>query len=322
MSIILSKKIFFLFFIVSFSQLFADIVYLKNGKKIEGKIVNQSRTQIQIDINGKLELIDKQNINKIEFENLEERKKQEELKRQQEEERKKQEELKRQQEEERKKQEELKRQQEEERKKQEELKRQQEEERKKQEELKRQQEEERKKQEELKRKQEIKPPNTESVYLKTVVLPGWGEYSINNYYRSAIWGGLFWISLGATISEINKLKTFQKAYNNLNNLYQVSPPDYEFYFISQINNKKSLAKSSYNKANGLATLTILVYFLQFPFLYYDLREISYADPSKPTLASQIENIHEINLLNIEKNLRFGYNNFYPEQLIFIYESRF
>jgi flagellar biosynthesis GTPase FlhF len=287
MSFILSKKIFFLFFIVSFSQLFADIVYLKNGKKIEGKIVNQSRTQIQIDVNGKLELIDKQNINKIEFENLEERKKQEELKRQQEEERKKQEELKRQQEEERKKQEELKRQQEEERK-----------------------------------KQEIKPPNTEFVYLKTAVLPGWGEYSINNYYRSAIWGGLFWISLGATISEINKLKTFQKEYNNLNNLYQVSPPDYEFYFISQINNKKSLAKSSYNKANGLATLTILVYFLQFPFLHYDLREISYADPSKPTLASQIENIHEINLLNIEKNLRFGYNNFYPEQLIFIYESRF
>jgi hypothetical protein len=70
MSFILSKKIFFLFFIVSFSQLFADIVYLKNGKKIEGKIVNQSRTQIQIDVNGKLELIDKQNINKIEFENL------------------------------------------------------------------------------------------------------------------------------------------------------------------------------------------------------------------------------------------------------------
>ncbi len=103
MSFILLKKIFFLFFIVSFSQLFADIVYLKNGKKIEGKIVNQSRTQIQIEINGKLELIDKQNINKIEFENLEERKKQEELKRQQEEERKKQEELKRQQEEERKK---------------------------------------------------------------------------------------------------------------------------------------------------------------------------------------------------------------------------
>jgi flagellar biosynthesis GTPase FlhF len=301
MSFILSKKIFFLFFIVSFSQLFADIVYLKNGKKIEGKIVNQSKTQIQIDVNGKLELIDKQNINKIEFENLDERKKQEELKRQQEEERKKQEELKRQQEEERKKQEELKRQ---------------------QEELKRQQEEERKKQEELKRKQEIKPPNTESVYLKTVVLPGWGEYSINNYYRSAIWGGLFWISLGATISEINKLKTLQKEYNNLNNLYQVSPPDYEFYFISQITNKKSLAKSSYNKANGLAILTILVYFLQFPFLYYDLREISYADPSKPTLASQIENVHEINLLNIEKNLRFGYNNFYPEQLIFIYESRF
>ena len=123
-----------MFFIVSFSQLFADIVYLKNGKKIEGKIVNQSRTQIQIDVNGKLELIDKQNINKIEFENLKERKKQEELKRQQ---------------------------------------------------------EERKKQEELKRKQEIKPPNTEFVYLKTVVLPGWGEYSINNYYRSAIWGGLF-----------------------------------------------------------------------------------------------------------------------------------
>ena len=266
MSIILSKKIFFLFFIVSFSQLFADIVYLKNGKKIEGKIVNQSRTQIQIDVNGKLELIDKQNINKIEFENLKERKKREELKRQQ--------------------------------------------------------EEERKKQEELKRKQEIKPPNKESVYLKTVVLPGWGEYSINNYYRSAIWGGLFWISLGATISEINKLKTFQKEYNNLNNLYQVSPPDYEFYFISQINNKKSLAKSSYNKANGLAILTILVYFLQFPFLYYDLREISYADPSKPTLASQIENVHKINLLNIEKNLRFGYNNFYSEQLIFIYESRF
>ena len=252
MSIILSKKIFFLFFIVSFSQLFADIVYLKNGKKIEGKIVNQSGTQIQIDVNGKLELIDKQNISKIEFENLKERKKQEELK----------------------------------------------------------------------RKQEIKPPNTEFVYLKTVVLPGWGEYSINNYYRSAIWGGLFWISLGATISEINKLKTFQKEYNNLNNLYQVSPPDYEFYFISQINNKKSLAKSSYNKANGLTTLTILVYFLQFPFLYYDLREISYADLSKPTLASQIENVHEINLLNLEKNLRFGYNNFYPEHLIFIYESRF
>ncbi len=304
-------KTLFLIFISSFFSLFPDTIYLKNGKKIEGKIINQLRTKIQIEVNGKLELIDKENISKIEFENIEERKKQEELKRQQDEERKKQEELKRQQEEERKKQEELKRQQDEERKKQEELKRQ-------QEELKRQQEEER-------NKQEIKTPNTEFVYLKTAIFPGWGEYSINRPYKAMIFGGLFWISLAATISEVNKIKSIQKEYDNLSNIYfinnniiEIFPEEFDFYFINQISNKKSLIKSSINNANNLLILTVFVYFFQFPYLYYDLRTISFKNQK---FHESQQAIYDQNLFNLNKKISFNSNHFYNTPIIFIYQDK-
>lgn len=125
------------------TSLLADTIQLKNGNIIEGKILNQTRTKIQIQTEeGKVLLIDKSEVQRIKYgptrkeleQKQEEQRRQEELRRKQEEERKKQEE-------EQRRQEELKRKQEEERKKQEEKQR-------RQEELKRKQEEERKKQEE------------------------------------------------------------------------------------------------------------------------------------------------------------------------------
>ena len=301
-------KFVVLLLISSFFSLFSDTIYLKNGKKIEGKIVNQSRTKVQIDVNGKLELIDKENISKIEFQNLEERKKQEELKRQQEEERKRQEELKRQQEEERKKQEELKRQQEEERKRQEDLKRQQQEERK---------------------KQEIKTPNTEFVYLKSAIFPGWGEYAINHPYKAMIFGGLFWISLGATISEVNKIKSIQKEYDNLSNIYFINdsiielfPEEFDLYFMNQISNKKSLIKSSINNATNLLILTVFVYFFQFPYLYYDVRTVSFKNQIFQLDELSQQSIYDQNLFKLNKKISLNSNHFYNEPIIFIYQDKF
>jgi len=122
------RIIFFLFFT---TNVLADTIYLKNGKVIEGKIINQTRTIVQIKTDeNKIFEFNKEQIERIEYgptnKDLEEQKKQEE-------ERKRKEELKRkQEEEERKRLEEIKRKQEELRKQEEELKR--------QEELRRQQE--------------------------------------------------------------------------------------------------------------------------------------------------------------------------------------
>ncbi len=125
--------------------LFSDIVILKNGKKIEGKITNQTRTKVEIITEKKERLIlDKAEILKIQFGPGEEEIKKEELRRQ-EEERKRLEEIRKKEEEERR--------------------RQQEENRKKQEEARRQ--------EELKKKQKTKIPKEPLIKQNQLIL-GYG----------------------------------------------------------------------------------------------------------------------------------------------------
>ncbi len=102
----LTKRVFFLiFYFIFLWKLTGDTVILKNGRIIEGKIFNQTREKVFIRLNnGKEEIIDKNQIAKITFESLkqkrleEERKRQEELRKIEEqkrleEERKRQEEL-------------------------------------------------------------------------------------------------------------------------------------------------------------------------------------------------------------------------------------
>ncbi|EMO07702.1 hypothetical protein LEP1GSC137_1067 [Leptospira borgpetersenii str. Noumea 25] len=43
----------------------ASTIILKNGKTLQGKIVNQSRTEVQIEINGKVQIIPKTEISEI-----------------------------------------------------------------------------------------------------------------------------------------------------------------------------------------------------------------------------------------------------------------
>ncbi|MDV6235603.1 4-hydroxy-3-methylbut-2-enyl diphosphate reductase [Leptospira ellisii] len=43
----------------------ASTVILKNGKTLQGKIVNQSRTEVQIEVNGKVQIIPKSEISEI-----------------------------------------------------------------------------------------------------------------------------------------------------------------------------------------------------------------------------------------------------------------
>ncbi|XDD49946.1 4-hydroxy-3-methylbut-2-enyl diphosphate reductase [Leptospira sp. WS92.C1] len=54
----------FLFFAISL-PIAASTVILKNGKTIQGKIVNQSRTEVQIEVNGKVQTIPKTEISEI-----------------------------------------------------------------------------------------------------------------------------------------------------------------------------------------------------------------------------------------------------------------
>jgi sRNA-binding regulator protein Hfq len=253
-----------LFFILFSNILLGDTVYLKDGQKIEGKITNQSQTKIEIEVNGKKQIIEKIEINKIEFQDIEA--------------------LKRKQEEERKKQEELKRKQEEERKKQEELKRKQEEEQKKQEELKRKQEEERKKQEERKMQEKIKkiPPNEiKFIYLRSALLPGWGHYKIGSNYQPYIWGGLFWGSLIATVYKANQAKLLQKEYDNFSTTQYflkqpgLTTPELNIYYLNETNAKKTLVKQAVNQTTQLSIFTIFVYFIQFYFLYDDIKKLSF-----------------------------------------------
>ncbi|MFN3604853.1 MAG: LA_0442/LA_0875 N-terminal domain-containing protein [Leptonema sp. (in: bacteria)] len=139
------KKMFIFFvFVLITSLLYSDTIILKNGQKYEGKIINQTRERVQIRLeNGKELVINKNDIQKIQFGPSAE-----EIKRKQEEERRKLEEQKKQEEERRKLEEQKK--QEEERRKLEEQKKQEEERRKLEEQKK--QEEERRKLEEQKRK--------------------------------------------------------------------------------------------------------------------------------------------------------------------------
>lgn len=54
----------FLVFAISL-PISASTVILKNGKTIQGKIVNQSRTEVQIEVNGKVQTISKAEISEI-----------------------------------------------------------------------------------------------------------------------------------------------------------------------------------------------------------------------------------------------------------------
>lgn len=303
-------------YLLQVSILLSDTVHLKNGKKIQGKIVNQSKTEIQINIDGKIEIIEKKNIKKIQFEDLEV------IKRKQEEERKRLEELKRQ--EEQKRQEELKRKQEEERKRVEKLKH--------QEELKRKQEKEQK--EKIKK---IPPEDIKFVYLRSALLPGWGHYKIESKYQPYIWGGLFWIFLGGTLAQANKALQLQKEYDNfVNTQYLLTQnnlitSELSFYYISKSGNKKALAKKAINQTYQLSGLTLLIYLTQFYFLYHEIKYISLYQNNNKNELYQLANqslfindyqksININNASDIHKNIQF--DNYIQEPILISFNSRF
>lgn len=62
---ILSLEVFVLIILIFSSTLSASTIVLKNGKTLRGKIVNQSRTEVQIEINGKIQIISKTEISEI-----------------------------------------------------------------------------------------------------------------------------------------------------------------------------------------------------------------------------------------------------------------
>ncbi|WP_173380553.1 LA_0442/LA_0875 N-terminal domain-containing protein [Leptospira mayottensis] len=59
-----SSGIFALIILISL-PLSASTIVLKNGKTLQGKIVNQSRTEVQIEINGKMQIVPKTEISEI-----------------------------------------------------------------------------------------------------------------------------------------------------------------------------------------------------------------------------------------------------------------
>lgn len=71
--LITSSGIFVLMILFSL-PLTASSIVLKNGKTLQGKIINQSRTEVQIEVNGKLQTISKAEISEI---NLKDPKKEE-----------------------------------------------------------------------------------------------------------------------------------------------------------------------------------------------------------------------------------------------------
>lgn len=62
------KKFLVIITIIAYSSsLLADRIYLNNGTVIEGKVIDQSKTKVQIDVKGKLTTIEKDNIKRIEY---------------------------------------------------------------------------------------------------------------------------------------------------------------------------------------------------------------------------------------------------------------
>jgi len=204
------KFIVFIYFIFILS-IYGERIYLKNGNIIDGEIVQQTMTTIQVrTYKGELKTINKDDIRRIDFKfdirKEEERRRQEEQRRL-EEERRKQEEQRRL-EEERRKQEEQRRL-EEERRKQEEQRRL-EEERRKQEEQRRL-EEERRKQEEQRRKRE---PHTQKLYIGFT----FDKFYINQSILTSIYRNTYPLDL--VFAPLTKI-TYQQFIN-------YSGPDYVF----------------------------------------------------------------------------------------------
>jgi hypothetical protein len=63
------RKLLYIFVVILIIQdLFADTVFLKNGKVIQGKIINQSQTKVEIQTeDGNRILLNKEEIRRIQF---------------------------------------------------------------------------------------------------------------------------------------------------------------------------------------------------------------------------------------------------------------
>jgi hypothetical protein len=101
------RKLLYIFVVILIIQdLFADTVFLKNGKVIQGKIINQSQTKVEIQTeDGNRILLNKEEIRRIQFGPTQneielEKRRQEEQKKIEEQRRKQEEEIRRKQEEE------------------------------------------------------------------------------------------------------------------------------------------------------------------------------------------------------------------------------
>lgn len=303
-----------LLFIFNLS-LYGDIITLKNGKKLEGKIINQTRERVQIQLeNGNTIILDKSEIQKIQFGPTDkeiEKKRQEEL-RKLEEEKRRQEEI-----------------------------RQLEEEKKRKEELKKLEEKKRKEIE----KQKIKEPLLKrkeliinyGIGLSNTHLPL--EKIESNFSQGIYWGSLF---LGSTytlkyVSGIKKNTAnshlefiynvndwsfgFSTTFFNLNPLvknlsyyefrtgtdFQKVPPqpfsEFEFSIKNEIKNEyyginNLWGKYTFLKFNFLSNL----FFLSIPFGFYDHsfnfenRYLSYVINEK-SLLKEISNTSKINSNN-------------------------
>jgi len=62
---LISFIIIFIYFSVAIS---ADVIYLKNGEILEGRVLDQSKTKVKIEINGKPQILEKDDIKEIVYE--------------------------------------------------------------------------------------------------------------------------------------------------------------------------------------------------------------------------------------------------------------
>lgn len=293
------KKIYLILFFLEVTYLFGEVIYLKDGSIVKGKVARQTLTRIEVILpDNKIQVIEKQQIKKIQYISEEEFNKQEEMRKKmlkiQEEKRKREEEL-RKLEEEKKKQEEEKERLEEEKKRLEEQK--------KIEELRKIEEEQKKKEEELrkleeeKRKQEEEKNKIEKLEKLSM------EELSSNYKIQTILG------LG-TGNENTAIKKYFDYYNFYTSLLQSQTPLY----IQ--NHQIQMKSSSFWNWGGIFRLGISILYKDWE---YGILSEFYAQKPEPKFLSVINKNLIINkpYFDLTSELRYNFLN-YQNQLLHSY----
>ncbi|MCB1173420.1 MAG: hypothetical protein KDK39_07645 [Leptospiraceae bacterium] len=248
------------------APLWADTLYLKNGSQLNGTIVGQSRTVVRIRVGDQVQVIAKTEIRRIVFQResdndaAQKRKAEEERRRKAAEAKAAEEEKRRAAEEEKRRAQEATVAEEEQRRAEEAKKA-----------------AERRRQEALRREQERNQgPTTAGAFVRSLILPGWGQYYQGRTSDAYLIGGIFAISAGSAVYLDQRYQAADRSYRGDVELFLIGSPFWLSWYgttiidtspfvlggllqMQTINQSRSEMQAAARRVNGTRALVLGVY---------------------------------------------------------------